>query len=110
VRLTPDASGTVVVLAVGSSDSMATGGRRHMAHVHSGSCDNIGAVVAPLDAVAADAPGGANSTTRLDLDVATIANGNHIVVVHAAGGEPGRPVACAPIQPPAGSDTAQTSI
>ena len=110
VGLTPDANGTVVVLSVQPSDSMATGGRRHMAHIHSGSCDNIGAVVAPLDSVATDAPGGATSTTRVNLDVATIADGNHIVVVHAAGGEPGRPVACAPIPARAGSDTTQTSI
>lgn len=110
VRLTPGAAGTVVMLTVQPSDSMATGGRRHVAHIHRGSCDNIGAVVAPLEAVATDAPGGATSTSRVDLDLATLTDGNHIVVVHAAGGEPGRPVACAPIQAPAASDTTQISI
>ena len=67
----------------------------HQGHIHTGTCDNIGGVVQPLEPV--DVPQGAQgtSTTTVSIPPATVMNGQHVVVYHTAGGSPGAPVACA---------------
>jgi hypothetical protein len=69
----------------------------HQGHIHSGTCDNIGSVVQPLEPV--DVPQGAQGTSNSTVNIppATVMNGQHIVVYHTAGGSPGAPVACAAI-------------
>jgi hypothetical protein len=96
-------SGTVAVSEAGGATQvmlavMGTGAAgTHAAHVHTGTCDAPGDVVAPLESVTADASGAGSSTTTLQLPAATVMNGQHIVAVHEAGGSPGAPVACAAI-------------
>jgi hypothetical protein len=69
----------------------------HRGHVHEGTCEAPGGVVAPLTAVTTDATGTGQAATTLELGIMTLMNGNHIVLYHEAGGEPGAPVACATI-------------
>lgn len=98
VNLTPAGNGTTITLTLEGSDA-AEGeqARRHLAHVHTGTCANIGSVVAPLDSIVADSGRGLTSTTLVDIDAATLADGNHLVAAHEAGGNPGRPIVCADI-------------
>lgn len=115
VNITPAEGRTTVILTIEASDTAE--GQRHAAHIHSGTCANIGPVVAPLEAVTT-VSGEGTSTTLLGQDLDTFADGNHVVAAHEAGGEPGATIACAPI-PAEGStggsdttanDTTQTSI
>jgi hypothetical protein len=93
VAVSEAGGGTQVMLTVGGAGGAGT----HAAHVHTGTCDAPGEVVAPLESVTADASGAGNSTTTLEIPMATVMNGQHIVAVHEAGGSPGAPVACAAI-------------
>jgi hypothetical protein len=63
-------------------------------HIHSGSCDNIGAVVLPLQEISTDEGGTGTMTTTVAVAPMTAMNGEHIVVYH---GEGGTPAACAAI-------------
>lgn len=63
-------------------------------HVHSGTCDNIGGVVQPLESIATDAGGAGSTTATVDLAPMTVMDGQHVVVYH---GEAGAPIACAEI-------------
>jgi hypothetical protein len=66
-------------------------------HIHGGTCaDRTGAIM-PLEPVEADASGSGQSTTTVDIPLATLMDGRHIVVYHEAGGSPGASVACAEI-------------
>ena len=69
----------------------------HAGHIHTGTCDNIGSVVVPLETVDVpeNAPG--SSTSTVDIPAATVMNGQHLVAYHVAGGDPGAPVVCANI-------------
>lgn len=58
------------------------------AHVHSGTCEAQGPVVAPLDSLMTDASGHATTSTMLDLPMNTLANGQHYIQVHAPDGQP----------------------
>ena len=93
VAVSEAGGGTQVVLTVAGAGGAGT----HAAHVHTGTCDAPGDVVAPLESVTADATGAGTSTTTLQIPMATVMNGQHIVAVHEAGGSPGAPVACAAI-------------
>ena len=115
VYATPAEGRTTIILTINAADTAQ--GQRHMAHIHAGTCENIGQVVAPLEAVTT-VSGEGTSTTLLGQDFETFADGNHVVAAHEAGGEPGRTILCAPIpaegtggaSDTAGSDTTQTSI
>ena len=69
----------------------------HQGHIHMGTCEEPGSVMAPLNAITTDAAGTGTTTSTVALPVATVANGQHIVLYHQAGGEPGTPVVCAAI-------------
>jgi hypothetical protein len=69
----------------------------HEGHIHMGTCAAPGQVVAPLQPVNVDAAGAGTSTSTVDQALMSIADGNHIVAYHAAGGDPGAPVVCAAI-------------
>lgn len=94
VNLTPTENQTTVIVTLEGTEAQA----RHMAHVHTGTCENIGSPVAPLEPIGGAAAQGPTSTTLIDMDAATLTDGNHVVVAHEAGGSPGRPVVCAPIR------------
>jgi hypothetical protein len=64
----------------------------HPAHIHQGTCENQGPVVAPLQSVTVDASGTGTSTSTVSVPLATVMNGQHYVQAHAANG--GQPVAC----------------
>lgn len=67
---------TVVLVVHGLAPNSA-----HIAHIHGGSCEKQGAVVYPLNQLAADANGDATSTTTI-ANVAAIASGQWYVNVH----------------------------
>lgn len=66
-------------------------------HVHQGTCDNPGQVVAPLqDVVLANGTG--TSTTTVSVPYPDVVNGQKIVAFHTgAGDNPGPPAVCAQI-------------
>lgn len=112
VYLTPVEGSTTVVVVLEQSDSVGNEGQSHAAHIHSGNCENIGGVVAPLEAIVSNPTSGPTSTTFVQHGMETIGDGNHLIAVHEAGGEPGRPIMCAeiPAQGASGSDTAQAVL
>jgi hypothetical protein len=75
----------------------AQGNSTHSGHIHKGTCDAPGQVVAPLqDVTLANGTGSSSSTVAVPL--ATLMNGQHIVAYHqSSGGNPGAPVVCGQI-------------
>ena len=73
------------------------GSGTHSGHIHQGTCDAPGSVVAPLqDVTLANATGSATSTVQMPL--ATVMDGQHIVAYHTgAGANPGPPAVCGQI-------------
>lgn len=69
----------------------------HQGMIHTGTCDAPGEVVAQLQPVTVDATGQGEATSEVTQPLTSVMDGNHIVVYHEAGGEPGQPVACASI-------------
>jgi len=83
----------------------AQGGSTHSGHIHSGTCDAPGAVVVPLQDVTL-ANGTGSSSSTIEVPLATVMNGQHIVAYHAgSGADAGAPVVCGQI-PAAGSGQA----
>src|SRR4051794_13678954 len=72
----------------------------HPAHIHTGSCANLGDVVAPLNDVAL--VGGSDrvgaSTTDVDLKVADILGSPHAIMAHASAENIGTYIACADLK------------
>ncbi|HEY7769802.1 MAG TPA: hypothetical protein VIB55_16650, partial [Longimicrobium sp.] len=96
-------SGTAQLMEHGATQTMVTvnltgtGSGSHPGHIHSGTCDNLGAVVAPLQTVER-ANGNGTSTSTVEVPIATVMNGQHVVNFHAgAGANPMAPVACGAI-------------
>lgn len=75
----------------------ATAGSVHQGHIHTGTCDAPGDVVAPLADINVGDNGEGTSENDLDIPMMTVMNGQHIVAFHEAGGDPGAPVVCAAI-------------
>jgi hypothetical protein len=73
----------------------ASGAGEHPGHIHSGTCDNIGGVVQPLQPITTDASGSGTMTATVDMAPMTVMNGQHVISYHAAGGGP--TITCAPI-------------
>ena len=69
----------------------------HQGHIHTGTCDNMGSVVQPLQPVDVPQTGPGSVTSTVDIPPATVMDGQHIVLYHTAGGSPGAPVVCANI-------------
>ncbi|CAN5640065.1 hypothetical protein BH23GEM6_BH23GEM6_14640 [soil metagenome] len=72
-------------------------GATHQGHIHQGTCDNLGSVVAPLQPVTVDAQGTGTSTSTVDVAIHAAADGQHLIAYHVAGGDPGAPVVCGEI-------------
>ncbi len=96
-------SGQSQVMAQGDAETMLTvtlqgpGSGTHPGHIHSGTCDNLGPVVVPLESVTL-ANGTGTSTSTVKVPLATVMNGQHVVNFHAGSGEnPMTPVVCGAI-------------
>ena len=106
-------SGQAQLMAHGPNQTMVTvtltgpGSGAHPGHIHAGTCENLGAVVAPLQSVER-ANGNGTSTSTVDVPLATVMNGQHVVNYHAGTGDnPMAPVACAQIPAQGGGATNQ---
>jgi hypothetical protein len=106
-------TGTAQLMEHGAGQTMVTvtlsgpGSGAHPGHIHSGTCENLGAVVAPLQAVER-ANGNGTSTSTVEVPLATVMNGQHVVNYHAGtGANPMAPVACAQIPAQGGGGTTQ---
>ena len=106
-------SGTAQLMDHGANQTMVTvtlngaGSGTHPGHIHAGTCDNLGAVVVPLQSVER-ANGAGTSTSTVEVPIATVMNGQHVVNFHAgAGDNPMAPVACGAIPAQGGGGTAQ---
>jgi len=96
-------NGQTQVMAHGEGETMVTvtlqgaGTGTHPGHIHSGTCDSLGPVVAPLESVTlANGTGTSSSTVKVPL--ATVMNGQHVVNFHAgSGADPMAPVVCGAI-------------
>ena len=96
-------NGQTQVMAHGDGETMVTvtlqgqGSGTHPGHIHSGTCDSLGPVVAPLESVTL-ANGTGTSTSTVKVPLATVMNGQHVVNFHAGSGEnPMAPVVCGAI-------------
>lgn len=96
-------TGQAQIMGHGAGETMVTvtlqgtGSGTHPGHVHQGTCENLGSVVAPLQDLTM-AGGTGTSTTTLQVPMATVMNGQHVVNFHAGSGEnPMAPVACGAI-------------
>lgn len=70
----------------------------HAGHIHQGTCDSPGSVVAPLQEITAGADGAGSMTTTVQVPMNTVMNGQHIIAYHERGGEDhGPPVVCGSI-------------
>jgi hypothetical protein len=79
------------------------GSSTHGGHIHQGTCDSPGQVVAPLQDITL-ANGTGSSTSTVQVPLATVMNGQHIVAYHQSAGEnPGAPVVCGQIPAQAGA-------
>lgn len=75
----------------------AQGNSTHSGHIHQGTCDAPGSVVAPLQDITL-ANGTGTSTSTVPAPLATVMNGQHIVAYHQGqGSNAGAPVVCAQI-------------
>ena len=89
-----DQGGTATMVMVNLT---AQGNSTHSGHIHTGTCDAPGDVVVPLqDVTLANGTGSASSTIQVPM--ATVMNGQHIVAYHQGQGESaGAPVVCGTI-------------
>jgi hypothetical protein len=83
----------------------AQGNTTHSGHIHQGTCDAPGEVVVPLQDVTLSNGAGSSSST-IQVPLATVMNGQHIVAYHAgSGADTGAPVVCGQIPAQAGGTT-----
>lgn len=71
----------------------------HAGHIHSGTCESPGPVVAPLQEISvAQANGTGSSHSTVPVSMANVMNGQHIVQYHQQGGDnPGPGIVCGSI-------------
>lgn len=60
----------------------------HAGHIHSGTCANIGGVVAPLESIETRDDGTGESTSTVEIAPMTLMDGQHVVAYHTAAGQP----------------------
>lgn len=110
---TSGVSGQAMFMEHGQGQTMVTvnltaqGNTTHSGHIHAGTCDPLGAVVVPLQDVTL-ANGAGSSSSTIEVPLATVMNGQHVVAYHAgSGADAGAPVVCGQIPAQTGS-TGQT--
>ena len=86
-------NGTQVVVQLAAG----RGPGSHAAHVHQGTCAQLGPVAHPLQSISVDATGNGNRINNMSIPVMTLMDGQHVVSVHEQNGDPGAPVACGAI-------------
>lgn len=87
----------------------AQGNTTHSGHIHTGTCDALGPVVAPLQDVTL-ANGTGSSSSTLQIPLGTVMNGQHILAYHQGQGEnAGAAVVCGQIPAQAGGAMAGDS-
>lgn len=83
----------------------------HAGHIHQGTCDSPGQIVAPLqDVTVPTANGTGSSHSTAEVPITAVMNGQHIVAYHEqAGDNPGAPIVCGsiPMQQTGGTGTTQ---
>lgn len=95
------ASGEATLTAQGEQTQVAVrltglkGTGAHPGHIHQGTCDNLGSVVAPLQSVTPGADGTGTATATAPVAMNTAMNGQHVVNYHMPDGTP---AACGAIQ------------
>jgi len=78
----------------------AQGNSSHSGHIHQGTCEALGSVVAPLQDVTL-ANGAGSATSTVDVALSTVMDGQHIVAYHQGqGAGAGAPVVCGQIPGP----------
>jgi hypothetical protein len=88
----------------------AQGGSTHSGHIHTGTCANLGPVVVPLQDVTL-ANGAGTSSTTIQVPMATVMNGQHVVSYHTSSGEnPGASVVCGQIPAHQGGDSTRQAM
>lgn len=98
-----DQGGTATMVMVTLT---AQGNSTHSGHIHTGTCDAPGDVVVPLEDVTL-ANGTGSSSSTIQVPIATVMNGQHIVAYHQGQGESaGAPVVCGTIPAMAAGGTA----
>ncbi len=101
-----DQGGTATMVMVNLT---AQGNSTHSGHIHTGTCDAPGDVVVPLQDVTL-ANGTGSSSSTIQVPMATVMNGQHIVAYHASSGDnPGAPVVCGTIPAMAGGAAAAST-
>jgi hypothetical protein len=95
--LAPSGSDTKVTLTLVPPAGGSAGGQAHVAHIHTGTCDSPGPVVAPLGTVSATGQTFAPLTKTVAIAAATLMDGQHIVAAHATEDATSATVACAAI-------------
>lgn len=71
---------------------------KHDGHIHVGTCEKQGGVIAPLGTITADASGaGSVDSTVTTFSFAAVSDGNHYIQYHTSSNPPGVPVSCANI-------------
>lgn len=81
----------------------AQGSTTHSGHIHQGTCDALGQVVAPLQDVTL-ANGAGTSSSTVPVALATVMNGQHVVAYHQGqGANAGAAVVCGQIPAQAGA-------
>lgn len=97
-RLTANGAQTVVSVRLAGAGAAQQG--IHQGHIHRGTCADLGGISIRLSPITTDAAGAGEVTTAIDTAFAAIADGEHAISYHEAGGSPGKPIACGVI--PAG--------
>ncbi len=93
VRLEEEDDGMQVTVHLRNS----TDGAVHKGHIHSGTCESPGAPVAPLQDITIGSNGEGEAESDVEVPMATLMDGQHIVAYHEANADPGAPVVCAAI-------------
>lgn len=111
---TSGVTGQAQIMDHGGGQTMVTvnltaqGSTTHGGHIHTGTCDAPGPPVAPLQDVTL-ANGTGSSTSTVDVPLATVMNGEHIIAYHQGSGDSlGAPVVCGQIPAQQGGATGTT--
>jgi hypothetical protein len=95
--LAPSGTQTKVTLTLVPPAGATASGQSHVAHIHTGTCDSPGPVVAPLGVVSATGQTFPPLSKTVAIPAATLMDGQHIVAAHATEDETSATVACAAI-------------
>lgn len=95
--LIPAGSDTRIQLTLMPPAGGSATGRSHVAHIHTGNCSAPGPIVAPLGTISATGETYPTLTHTVNIPMATLMDGQHIVAAHATEVETSATIACAPI-------------